>query len=307
MTAIEDFDATVPAMDIECLRTFLEVAANGSFTTAASRLNLAQSTISARIRGLEDQLGQALFVRDRDGVSLTSAGKQLLRHASAITRTWEQARHDIAIPEGYEALLRLTAPAYLWDRIILRWIPWMRARRPSVALRLEGSFPDSAIDQLAEGLLDICILYLPRPRPGVMVETLADEPVVLVQHGAQTRHWSENYILVDWGPEFRVEHERAFAGMTKPAISTGLIFVGLRYVLNQEAAGYLPLSEVASYVERGELKLIEDAPVFHRPVYLAYPAHPPSSDTLEIGLAGLRMLGKDWASPRQNLLEPDIA
>ncbi|RVA21863.1 LysR family transcriptional regulator, partial [Mesorhizobium sp. M7A.F.Ca.US.001.01.1.1] len=58
-------------MDTENLRSFLEVATHGSFTVAASRLNLAQSTVSARIRGLEEQLGRRLFVRDRDGVTLT--------------------------------------------------------------------------------------------------------------------------------------------------------------------------------------------------------------------------------------------
>ena len=173
-------------MDTENLRSFLEVATHGSFTVAASRLNLAQSTVSARIRGLEEQLGRRLFVRDRDGVTLTPAGRQFLPHASSITRTWEQSRQDIAVPDGYETLLRLTAPAYLWDRITSSWIAWMRERRPNVALRLEGSFPDQAIDQLAEGLLDICILYLPRPHPGIVYETLAVDQVVLVQHAAQT-------------------------------------------------------------------------------------------------------------------------
>src|SRR3982750_4079458 len=120
------------SMDTENLRSFLEVAEHGSFTVAASKLNLAQSTVSARIRGLEDQLGRRLFVRDRDGVTLTQAGKQFLPHASAITRTWEQARQDVAVPEGYEHLLRLTAPPYLWDPIVNPWIQWMRARRPSV-------------------------------------------------------------------------------------------------------------------------------------------------------------------------------
>ena len=87
-------------MDTENLRSFLEVATHGSFTVAASRLNLAQSTVSARIRGLEEQLGRRLFVRDRDGVTLTPAGRQFLPHASTITRTWEQSRQDIAVPDG---------------------------------------------------------------------------------------------------------------------------------------------------------------------------------------------------------------
>jgi DNA-binding transcriptional LysR family regulator len=291
-------------MDTENLRSFLEVATHGSFTVAASRLNLAQSTVSARIRGLEEQLGRRLFVRDRDGVTLTPAGRQFLPHASSITRTWEQSRQDIAVPDGYETLLRLTAPAYLWDRITSSWIAWMRERRPNVALRLEGSFPDQAIDQLAEGLLDICILYLPRPHPGVVYETLAVDQVVLVQHAAQTGPWTENYIFMDWGLEFRIEHDRAFAGTVKPAISAGLVFIGLQHVLSQQAAAYLPLSAVSGHIERGEMRRIEDAPVFQRPIYLAYPANPISSETLNVALDGLRALASGW-TPSQGFTEGD--
>jgi len=291
-------------MDTENLRSFLEVATHGSFTVAASRLNLAQSTVSARIRSLEEQLGRKLFVRDSDGVSLTPAGRQFLPHASTITRTWEQSRQDIAVPDGYETLLRLTAPAYLWDSITSPWIGWMRERRPNVALRLEGSFPDLAIDQMAEGLLDICILYLPKPHPGIVYETLAVDQVVLVQHTEQPGSWTDNYILMDWGLEFRVEHDRAFAGMVKPAISAGLVFIGLQHVLSQKAAAYLPLSAVATHIERGELRRVEGAPVFQRPLYLAYPSNPASSDVLEVALAGLRALARDW-SDMQGFAEGD--
>lgn len=275
-------------MDTENLRSFLEVAVHGSFTVAANKLNLAQSTVSARIRGLEEQLGRRLFVRDSDGVSLTQAGRQFLPHASAITRTWQQARQDIAVPDGYEHLLRLTAPAYLWDSIITPWVEWMRVRRPKVALRLESSFPDVAIDQLADGLLDISIVYLPRPYPGIAYEALATDTVVLVQHAAQTGPWMEKYILVDWGPEFRIEHDRAFTATAKPAISTGMVFGALRYVLTQQAAAYLPLSAVEAHIESGELRRIEAAPVFHRPIFLAHPSNPAFSDVIDVALDGLR-------------------
>ncbi len=282
-------------LDTENLRSFIEVATHGSFTIAAGRLNLAQSTISARIRGLEEQLGRRLFLRDRDGVALTPAGRQFLQHATAITRTWEQARQDIAVPEGYEHLLRLTAPAYLWDPIVMPWMRWMREQRPNVALRLDGSFSDAAVDHLADGLLDICIVYLPRSHPGIAFEVLALDKVVLVQHMAQAGHWNDNYMLVDWGLEFRIEHDRAFANMTRPAISTGSVFGALRYVLSQQAAAYLPLSAVERHIERGELKRVDGAPVFQRPVYLSYPSHLATSDVTETALAGLRLLGKSWS------------
>ena len=182
----------------------------------------------------------------------------------------------------------------------------MRARRPNVALRLEGSFPDLAIDQMAEGLLDICILYLPRPHPGIVYETLAVDQVVLVQHTAQVGPWTDNYILMDWGLEFRVEHDRAFAGMVKPAISAGLVFIGLQHVLSQRAAAYLPLSAVSAHIERGELRRVEDTPVFQRPIYLAYPENPASSDALDVALTGLRTLAGNLSSD-QAFAESDRA
>lgn len=285
-------------MNTEYLRSFLEVVANGSFSIAASRLNLAQSTVSARIRALEENLGQALFLRESDGIKLTGAGRQFLHHASTILRAWEQARQDIAVPEGYDALLRLTAPVNFWDRIITSWLPWMRAHQPRVALRLDGSFPDTAMDYLAEGLLDICLIYLPRPRPGVIVEPLMDEEVVLVQHRAASGPWWENYILVDWGMEFRAEHDRAFPGVAAPPVTTGLVFVGLRYILDAKAAGYLPLNVAAGEIERGELRRIPDAPVFRRSVFMAYPAMPARSAAMEAALSGLRLLAKDWPAAR---------
>lgn len=283
-------------MDTENLRSFLEVAVDGSFTTAASKLNLAQSTVIARIRVLEDQLGRRLFVRDRDGIRLTGAGRQLLPLAAAITRTWEQARQDIAVPEGYEHLLRLTAPAYLWDPIVMPWLKWMRSERPEVALRLEGSFPDSAVDQLAEGLLDISIVHLPRQLPGITFEMLAVDKVVLVKHRAMSGPWTENYVFVDWGPDFRVAHDRAFGASARPAISIVLVSAALRYVVTQKAAAYLPLTAAQSLLDRRELDYVADAPSFRRPLYLAYPSNAVSSDAVAFALEGLRTFGKAWNS-----------
>ena len=50
-------------MDIELARTFIEIVSTGSFIRASERLNVAQTTVSARIRSLEQQLGRPLFIR----------------------------------------------------------------------------------------------------------------------------------------------------------------------------------------------------------------------------------------------------
>ena len=61
-------------MNIESMRAFLEIAATGSFQNAAERLNITQSAISARIKGLEQRLNRVLLARKRSGIELTDAG-----------------------------------------------------------------------------------------------------------------------------------------------------------------------------------------------------------------------------------------
>ena len=81
-------------MDIEQARTFLAITAHGSFLEASRQLHLTQSTVSARIQRLEEELGTRLFIRNRSGASLTPSGQRFLEHAKRLVLTAEQARHS---------------------------------------------------------------------------------------------------------------------------------------------------------------------------------------------------------------------
>src|SRR5438045_1669636 len=70
-------------MDIRQLGYFVAVAETGSFTQAAARVHISQSGVSAQIRALEHELGQALFDRSGKSVTLTGAGAAVLPHARA--------------------------------------------------------------------------------------------------------------------------------------------------------------------------------------------------------------------------------
>lgn len=78
-------------MDITLLRTFLDVAATGSFVTASERLFVTQSAVSLRIQRLEDSLGRPHFIRSKSGAELTTAGVAFERYAASIIRVWEEA------------------------------------------------------------------------------------------------------------------------------------------------------------------------------------------------------------------------
>src|SRR5687768_8452181 len=110
-------------MDTELARTFLAVVAAGNFIGAAERLHVTQSTVSARIRALEDLLRCRLFVRNKAGATLTAAGRQFQKHAGTLVRTVEQARHDVGVPRGFGAALTVAARIGLWEELLLRWLP----------------------------------------------------------------------------------------------------------------------------------------------------------------------------------------
>ncbi len=71
-------------IDTKLLRSFLSVASEKSFSTAADRLGCSQGTMSVRIRTLEDLLGQRLFERSWHNLKLTAAGRDLLPNAQSV-------------------------------------------------------------------------------------------------------------------------------------------------------------------------------------------------------------------------------
>src|SRR3546814_10454715 len=167
-------------MDIELARTFVEIVSTGSFIKAADRLHVAQTTVSARVRLLEQQLGRPLFVRNKSGASLTPAGEQFLRYAPMFVQLWQRARQQVAVPPGHRAVLTVGSEVSLWYPLLLDWILWMRRSLRDIALRVHVDVPGDLIDQVASGLVDIAIMYAPQHRPGLNVDLLMEEKLVHV-------------------------------------------------------------------------------------------------------------------------------
>lgn len=278
-------------MHIEQIRTFLEVAATGNFNRAAENLNVTQSTVSARIRTLEERLGRPLFARSHAGAQLTPAGRQLQRYAANLQRLWQRAEQDIALPRGYRASLGLGSQVSLWERLILRWIPWMRRSAPDVALRVEADYSTSLMRQLVDGVLDIGVMYQPRQTPGLVVEELLVEQLILVstREYEAGQPWIQDYVFVDWGRQYRIAHNEAFPGLA-PAVSVGLGPLGLRYILANGGAGYFPVRVVRPLLAEGRVFRVPETPVMRRPAYVVYDASPADSELLQLGLDGLRRI-----------------
>lgn len=276
-------------MNIDLARTFLEIVETGNFNKAAERLSVTQSTVSMRIKALEDELGRPLFVRSKAGTELTAAGQQFRRYATMLVKVWQQARQEIALPPGYRTVLNVGGQFSLWDRMLLKWIPWMRSAMPDVAIRSEVGLSDGLMRMLSEGLLDIGVMYSPQSKPGLVIEKLLEERLVMVSTaGRAVGEWDDDYVYVDWGPEFRAGHGQAFPDMKTPAVSVSLGALALQHIIANGGSCYLPMRVVRPFLAEGRLHLVTDAPEFRRPAYLVYSSAEDQPEWFRTALQGLR-------------------
>ncbi len=259
-------------MDVSLARTFLMVVETGSFIEAAGKMNITQSTVSARIKGLEDLLGRPLFLRSKSGAELTGAGELFQKHALAMVRVWQQAQLQVSLADQHPDHLSIGAPLSLWSGFLLRWMSGLRTDIPEVAVSATAGLPSVLNQRLIEGTLDLAIMYRPSPPPGLTIEHLFDEEFVLVSSAKSgSRKASSEYVLNDWGADFLQDHEAAFPELANPAISLDLGPMSLDYLLANECSGYFPARMVRSHVARGRLRQPKRGRKFTYPVYMVYP------------------------------------
>jgi DNA-binding transcriptional LysR family regulator len=286
-------------LDIELARTFLEIVGTRSFVRAAERLNISQTAVSARVRSLEDRLGRALFVRNKNGVSLTAAGEQFLRYAPMFVQLWQRARHQVAVPPGRQAVLGIGGELSLWHPWLVEWLRWMRRSAAGVALRVQVGVPESLISQVSSGALDIAIMYAPQYRPGARVELLLEEKLVLVTTDAVAKGIDpDRYVYVDWGPDFAHQHELSFPEDSSPGLFVDLGPLALAYLLEAGGSGYFRQRAVAPHIAEGRLHLVPGAPSFMHPVYAVCSAQA-DNELVAVALEGLRHIAAAEKAEKQ--------
>lgn len=275
-------------MDITLARTFLAIIELGNFARAADRLYVTQSTISTRIKQLEDLLGQPLFQRTKAGASLTPAGAQFRPFAEKMVQTWEQACQEVSLPQTFQARLSVGVQFTLWERLMVKWLPWIRQAVPDYAILADVGASDSLMQQLVNGLLDLVITYTPQNRSGLVVEKIMEEHLILVSDSTtQFGPHDKNYIHVDWGPEYKMDHANEFPGIDMAPIATNYGPLALQYLLTNGGSAYLPLRMARPFIEDGRLQHIETAPYFSRTAYSVF-IEQEDSRRFETALEGLR-------------------
>ena len=143
-------------LDLIDLRLFLLVTEAGSITEGAVRAGLALASASARVRGMEDQVGVPLLERSRRGVRPTPAGYALLHHAKLVMQQVERMRGDLGeYAHGMKGHIRVLANTAASAEILPELLAKFLAEHPNIDVDLNER-PSIAVAQaVAEGLADI--------------------------------------------------------------------------------------------------------------------------------------------------------
>jgi DNA-binding transcriptional LysR family regulator len=174
-------------IELRHLAALEAVAEEASFRGAATRLGYTQSAISQQIATLERLVGAKLVERPGGprAVSLTDAGRLVLRHAEAIMARLKAAEADVAaIADGGAGRLRVGTFQSVGARIVPTLLRRFAAAWPGVKVQLEESASDPPVLAAVErGDLDLTFAMPPlREGPFGMVELMRDPWVLLVPH-----------------------------------------------------------------------------------------------------------------------------
>jgi len=177
-------------LSLRQLLSFRAVADEGSFHGAADALDYTQSAVSQHVMALETALGVRLFDRGRGRrtVTLTEAGRLLLRHASAITDRLQAARADLAAyAAGETGTIRVGVYQSVGTRILPSVISRFGELWQGVEVRLtEASSDEGLLDLLEPGRLDLSFGTLPLPPGPFEAVELVRDPFVMVTDAVST-------------------------------------------------------------------------------------------------------------------------
>jgi DNA-binding transcriptional LysR family regulator len=164
------------------LEYFLAVVEEGSFTGAAGRLYMVQSSLSAALLGLERELRTDLFIRGRRGAELTDAGRAFLGPARAALAEAGRARDAVAEVVGLlRGSVRIAAVAVPGSVDVVETIRRFATEHPGVDIHLVPVGAQQMVDLVADGQVDFAITpRVDRLNPCLHFEPLIRAPVVLI-------------------------------------------------------------------------------------------------------------------------------
>ncbi|MBL7166480.1 MAG: LysR family transcriptional regulator [Dehalococcoidales bacterium] len=169
-------------MNLDYLRTYLEVIRLGNFSEVARKLSISQPAVSFQIQKLEQDLGVRLIDRSKKAVTMTEAGKRLLRFAESVEEERGQLRHDIdQLREEVTGNLVVTASTIPGEFLLPSILSEFKALHPAIRAQVVISDSLTVISGVRDGSYDVGFCGLaPEGQELESFKTAEDEIVLIV-------------------------------------------------------------------------------------------------------------------------------
>ena len=146
-------------MDLYKLKTFRTVGVFLNFNKAAKVLNCAQSTISAQIKSLEEEIGELLFKRIKKRVVLTEAGEKMLFYANKLLSMEEEALADISSKKNPTGTIRLMVPESIAANYFPKLIQEFLITYPTINFDISNCSQSGLEVELRSESVDLAFLF----------------------------------------------------------------------------------------------------------------------------------------------------
>jgi LysR family transcriptional repressor of citA len=167
-------------MDTEYLKTFLTLAENGNFSETAKRHYVVQSAVSARIRELENEVGQKIFIRNHNRAELTPAGKVLLDYAKRIIDLESMAVMDVNSTDTFLSQLVIGTVYAFYDGYVQKNVRRHMASNSNISLKIVFDHSGKIISDVNGGFIDIGYSHHPYNQSGFCCDLLNEDDVILI-------------------------------------------------------------------------------------------------------------------------------
>lgn len=185
-------------MDLRQMRHFIALAEERHFGRAAARLHMAQPPLTRSIRALEEELGTELFRRTPKGAELTAAGVALLEEAPNVLALAQRAREKAVLAaRGMTGRLDIGIFGSAMLHVIPQLIARFRDERPGVRVVLHSLTKIEQIEALRDRRITVGFNRLVPPEPGIRVETVMREGLVVALYEGHPLAGKEEITLRD--------------------------------------------------------------------------------------------------------------
>lgn len=259
-------------MDLDLLKTFLEVRRTRHFGQAAENLFLTQAAVSARIKQLERMLGAPLFTRYRNNLQLTATGERLVSHAEGMLHAWEQARQDLDPRKDLRQSMEVGGTRAAWELLPRDRLPLLFDEVGYLLLRLVSHREETLVRTLMERRMDVALMHEPAKNPELLsVPVISQELHLLttLPHLSAFDCVNQYYVEIEWGVTFSLQKQELFPSCGAPMLHIAPPDMALDFLTRRDGAAYLP-AHLAQQAPPGRLHRVDGAPVLRRTVFAVY-------------------------------------